>query len=131
MPSVTNKPFILCVIVLSVIMLNVIMMSVVMLNVIMLNVIMMRVIMLNVIMMSVVMLNIVALSGGHSSTLVKFVYKNCAPKVATNPYIVYQVWPHASHSKSKLLAAFNPIENFKYQLKVCLHWRDFALSLHV
>jgi hypothetical protein len=95
-------------------MLSAVMLNVIMLNVIMMSVVMLNVIMLNVIMMSVVMLNIVALSGGHSSTLVKFVYKNWAPKVATNPYIVYQVWPHASHSKSKLLAAFNPIENFKY-----------------
>ena len=89
-----------------------------MLSVVMLNLLMLNVIMLSVtnkpFMLSVVMLNIVTLSGGHSSTLVKFAYKNWAPKVATNPYIVYQVWPHASHSKSKLLAAFNPIENFKY-----------------
>ncbi len=56
MICVTNKPFML-----SVVMLNVVILSVGMLNIVMLNVVMLNVVMLNVVMLSVVMLNVVAL----------------------------------------------------------------------
>ncbi len=63
--NISNKPFMLSVILLNVVMqnvviLSVVMLSVVMLSVVMLNFIMLSVIMLNVIMLSVVMLSVVA-----------------------------------------------------------------------
>jgi hypothetical protein len=57
MLSVTNKPFMLSVVLLNVVMLNVVMLNVIMLNVFILNVVMLNVVMLSVVMLNVVMLN--------------------------------------------------------------------------